>query len=55
LLLVLAFSGVFYFLILWAHTLGGGGGLYVVGIMWCPTLAAILTLKLNSRNLGDLG
>jgi len=55
LLLVLAFSGVFYFLILWAHALGGGGGLYVVGIMWCPAAAAILTLKLNRRNLGDLG
>jgi membrane protease YdiL (CAAX protease family) len=55
LLIVLAFSSVFYFLILKAHTLGAGGGLYVFGIMWCPALAAITTLKLNHRNLADLG
>ncbi len=53
--LVFAFSSVFYFLVLRAHTLGAGGGLYVVGIMWCPALAAIATLKLNRRPLHDLG
>ena len=37
---VFLFSSVFYFLMLRAHTLGGGGGLYVTGIMWCPALAA---------------
>lgn len=55
LLLVFLFSSVFYFLILRAHTLRGGGGLYVVGLMWCPALAAMLTLKLNGRQLGALG
>jgi membrane protease YdiL (CAAX protease family) len=55
LLIVFAFSAVFYFLILRAHTLGAGEGLYVFGIMWCPALAAITTLKLNGRNLSDLG
>jgi len=55
LLVVFAFSSVFYFLMLRAHTLGAGGGLYVFGIMWCPALAAITTLKLNGRNLADLG
>jgi membrane protease YdiL (CAAX protease family) len=55
LLLVFAFSSIFYFLILWAHHLGAGGGLYVVGIMWCPALAAAATLKLNGRGLSDLG
>ena len=55
LLLVFAFSAVFYFLVLWAHTLGAGGGLYVISLMWCPALAGILTLKLNGRNLSDLG
>jgi len=55
LLLVSAFSSVFYFLILRAHKLGAGGGLYVVGIMWCPALAAAATLKLNGRKLGELG
>ena len=55
LLLVLAFSSVFYFLILRAHALGAGGGLYVVSLMWCPALAALLTLKLNTRSPADLG
>lgn len=55
LLLVTAFSSVFYFLILRAHKLGGGGGLYVIGIMWCPALAGAATLKLNGRELGELG
>jgi uncharacterized protein len=55
LLLVFAFSCVFYFLILRAKTLGGGGGLYVVGIMWCPALAAFATLKINRRPFSELG
>src|ERR1700736_3550511 len=55
LLIVFAFSAIFYFLMLRAHTLGAGGGLYVFGIMWCPALAAITTLKLNGRDLADLG
>jgi membrane protease YdiL (CAAX protease family) len=32
-----------------------GGGLYVLGIMWCPALAGMATLKLNGRNLSELG
>ena len=55
LLLVLAFSSVFYFLIPRAHALGAGGGMYVVSLMWCPALAALLTLKLNARSPADLG
>jgi len=55
LLLVFAFSSVFYFLILRTHTLGAGGGLYVVGIMWCPALAAMATLRFNRRPLHELG
>ncbi len=55
LLLVFAFSSVFYFLILRAHKLGAGGGLYVIGIMWCPALAAFATLKFNGRKLSELG
>ena len=54
-LLVFAFSSVFYFLILRAHSLGGGGGLFVFGIMWCPALAGMATLKLSGRDLRDLG
>jgi membrane protease YdiL (CAAX protease family) len=55
LVLVFAFSSVFYFLVLKAHTLGAGAGLYVFGIMWCPALAGITTLKLSGRNLAELG
>ena len=55
LLLVFAFSSVFYFLILRAHSLGAGAGLFVLGIMWCPALAGITALKLNGRNLSELG
>lgn len=54
-LLVLLFSCVFYFLIIRAKQLGAGGGIYVVGIMWCPALAAFATLRLNGRSLSDLG
>jgi membrane protease YdiL (CAAX protease family) len=55
LLLVFAFSSVFYFLTLRAHTLGAGAGLFVFGIMWCPAFAGMATLKINGRNLCDLG
>ena len=52
---VFLFSSVFYFLMLRAHTLGGGGGLYVTGIMWCPALAAFATLRWNGRSFTELG
>lgn len=52
---VFLFSSVFYYLMLRAPTSGGGGGLYVTGIMWCPALAAFTTLVLNKRRLADLG
>ena len=53
--LVFAFSGVFYFLMLKAHTLSAGAGLYVSGIMWCPALAAMATLTISRRRLNELG
>jgi uncharacterized protein len=55
LVIVFAFSSLFYFLMLHAHTLGAGAGMFVFGIMWCPAFAAMLTLRLNGRNLSDLG
>jgi uncharacterized protein len=54
LLFVFLFSSVFYFLIVRAHSLSGGGGLYTVGIMWCPALAAFATLRLNGRGAAEL-
>ena len=55
LVLVFLCSSVFYFLMLRGHTLAGGGGLYVTGIMWCPSLAAFATLYLNRRSFTELG
>lgn len=55
LVLVFAFSSLFYFLILRSGSLGNGRGLYVVGLMWCPALAGMLTLRLNRRSISELG
>ena len=55
LVFVFLFSSIFYFLMLRGHSLAGGGGLYVTGIMWCPALAAFATLGLNNRSFTDLG
>jgi membrane protease YdiL (CAAX protease family) len=55
LVLVFAFSSLFYFMMLRAHSLGAGGGLYVTGLMWCPALAGMATLLLNGRDLRDIG
>ncbi len=55
LLLVFAFSSVFYFLVLRSGSLGYGRGMYVLGLMWCPALAGMLTLRLNDRSIGELG
>jgi membrane protease YdiL (CAAX protease family) len=55
LLFVFLYSSGFYFLILRAQKLTASGGLYVVGIMWCPALAAFTTLRLNGRRAAELG
>lgn len=53
--LVFTFSSVFYFLILRSGSLRNGRGLYVLGLMWCPALAGMLTLRLNGRSISELG
>jgi CAAX protease family protein len=53
--LVFLFSSVFYYLMLRAHSLGGGRGTFVTALMWCPALAALATLKLNGRDLREIG
>jgi len=55
LIIVFAFSSFFYFLILHSGSLGNGRGMYVLGLMWCPALAGMLTLRLNGRSIADLG
>ena len=55
LIILFAFSSFFYFLILHSGSLGYGRGMYVLGLMWCPALAGMLTLRLNGRNIAELG
>lgn len=55
LLLTLAFSSIFWFLIIKSGHVGGGGGLYVAALMWCPASAALLTCKIVRRDVKTLG
>jgi CAAX protease family protein len=55
LVIVFAFSSFFYFLILHSGSLGNGRGMYVLGLMWCPALAGMVTLRLNGRSIAELG
>ena len=50
LLLTLAFSSVFYGLVIWSGHLGSGGFLVVYGLMWCPALAAFASCCLVGRS-----
>ena len=54
LLFVFLFSSLFYFLSLKGGP-GGGRGMYILGLMWCPALAGMLTLRINGRSIADLG
>jgi membrane protease YdiL (CAAX protease family) len=53
--LTFALSTVFYVLIIRAGTLAAGSGLYVLGLMWCPGVAAIITSLIFERSLRGLG
>jgi uncharacterized protein len=53
--ILLVFSSFFYFLIIHSGSLGYGRGMYVFGLMWCPALAGMLTLRLNGRSIADIG
>lgn len=53
--LVFAFSSLFYLLILHSGSLSNGRGMYVLGLMWCPALAGMLTLRLHGRSIAQLG
>jgi membrane protease YdiL (CAAX protease family) len=55
LLLTFVFSAVFYYLIISARTLSAAGGLYVVALMWCPGLAALVTTLAAQGDLRGLG
>ena len=55
LVLTFALSSIFYYLIINAGTLTQGGGMYVLGLMWCPGIAALITLKVLKRSWKELG
>ena len=50
-----ALSTIFYFLIIHSGKLGGESGKYAMGIMWCPGISALITMKILKRNISDLG
>lgn len=50
-----ALSALFYFLIIYSGTLRGGWGKYIMGIMWCPGIAALITMKILKRDISELG
>ncbi len=50
-----ALSSVFYFLIISAGRLGGGQGMFVTGLMWCPGLSALITSVILKRKISLLG
>lgn len=55
LLVNLALSSVFYFLLIYIGTVRAGGGLYVAGHMWCPALAALIACKICKKSYSELG
>jgi len=54
LLLTLAFSAVFWALIIRSGHLDMGFGLMVVGLMWCPALAALVSCRLLGRSVRSM-
>ncbi|HEY4275772.1 MAG TPA: type II CAAX endopeptidase family protein [Rhizomicrobium sp.] len=55
LLLVLLLSSIFYALIIRAGHIAAGGGHYVEVLMWCPAIAALLTLAFRGLGTSSLG
>lgn len=55
LLFTFALSSIFYAIIIHLGKLGAGNGMYVVGIMYCPALSALITCKIIGRKFSSLG
>ncbi|RPJ42385.1 MAG: CPBP family intramembrane metalloprotease [Chloroflexi bacterium] len=53
--LTLAFSSIYYFLIISGGSVGGAGGLYVLGLMWAPGIAGMVTQLVYEHTLRGLG
>jgi uncharacterized protein len=48
-------SSVFYAFIIATGHVGGGNGVYELGLMWSPAIAALLTCRLSGVSLQSLG
>jgi membrane protease YdiL (CAAX protease family) len=48
-------SSIFYFFIIYSGTMVGAEGRYVTGLMWCPGISALITLRFQKRHISDLG
>jgi uncharacterized protein len=55
LLLTAAFSSIFFAFIIATGHVGGGNGVYELGLMWSPAMAALLTCRLSGISLKSLG
>jgi uncharacterized protein len=55
LILTVVFSSIFYAFIIATGHVGGGNGVYELGLMWSPALAALLTCRLKGLSLQSLG
>lgn len=55
LLLTLAFSSIFDYIVISAGNIRAGGGLFALGAMWSPGVAALITQLLYQRNIRGLG
>lgn len=55
LVLTVVLSGIFNLLIIAAGTIEAGASRYIMGVMWGPGLAALLTCKLLGQDLDTLG
>ena len=51
LILTFALSSIFYYILVTARTLSLGGGRYVLMLMWCSGVSALITRMLYQRNV----
>ena len=54
-ILTLALSSIFYYFLISSGELFAGNGLYLLGLMWCPALSAIVTQLIYRNNLNAMG
>ena len=53
--LTVGLSSVFWVPLIQGGSIAAGGGLYVLGLMWAPGIAAMLTRLITQRNLRGMG